>query len=316
MTENIQALTFTDDILADHDTACTIQAGRLLSAGCLEYEIAAYASAVYVDDEIYYYITAREDNITKFVRDCYLKGLYPTPIKYYCKRYDLMEIDEDKIRGEFRLELALRLKEEYPIEFFEKLEALTKELSTNTAMPIINALMKQLDSCFDAKQLKIFESLLDMLLPARHISLEGYEIASRWLAHEYNRLAIEPTKSGHFQKNYASFAYQKPNEGIKYFCDAFAYIAKEKQGLFLKRGYLVSPILESIYFADSYVEAEKIKGEAKDDVMYYLDENYMNVMRLIRKLPPTVNKEAYNQLLEEMKLRKHTVAADTLKYYG
>lgn len=316
MSDQIESISFTDDILSDHDSACAIQASRLLEAGCLEYEIAAYATAVYVDGEICYYISAREDNITKFVRDCYLRGLYPTPVKYYCKRYDLMEIDEDKIRAEFRHELALKLKNAYPREFFESLYEITNRPSVNNAMPLLQKLMRQLDCCFDPRHLKIFESLLDMLLSARHISLEGYNIAKQWVDHEYDRLAIEPMKAGKFQKNYAGFAYIKTNNEIKYFIDAFGYMAKEKQAEFIKRGYLVSPILEYVQFADSFSESQGLRDKAKREAEYYLDMNYMHIMKLIRQLPVTVDKELFDKLMEDMKTKGYTLAVDTLKYYG
>ncbi len=317
MTEQIPELHLTEEIQTNnHDEACTEQAGRLNQMGFLEYELSAYGSAVYQDGEVYYYISAKEESVLTFLRACYLEGCYPSPIQYFYKRYDLLEHTEEEIRSDFRLEVARKLKKAYPKTFLEQLAELTASPCSGNAMPILRELARQLDSCFDAKQLNIFEDLLQRMLPSRQINAEGYQLLSQWLSHEREKLAIEPTKAGVYQRTYAGFCYRQPNGEKAYFSDAFAYLAKERQTKLLARGYLVSPILQYTYYADCYPELEKIKEQAKADLKTYLNEEYLQVMQLLRQLPNAVDKETFEQLLKEAEGEAEPVAVDMLKYYG
>lgn len=206
---NVPEIEMTDELILDHDSNCVAMANKLVDSGCLEYEIAAYATAVYKEGEVYYYVSAKEESALKYIQECYLQGYFPMPIKYYYKRYDMIDTTEEMIRKAFRQYVPLKLQESYPKEFFEAFYDLTKDLHGNRAMSLLETLMSQLKSCFDVKQLNIFDSLLQMLLPARLLNTEGYEIAKRWLHHEYEKQAVEPTKAGAYQKNFGGFVYEK-----------------------------------------------------------------------------------------------------------
>lgn len=317
MNEAIEELSLNaDEGIVDHDAVCTAQAGKLMQIGYLEYEIAAYGTAVYQDQDIYYYISAKEESVAQFIKQCYLKGLYPTPAKYFFKRYDLLHQTEEEVRETFRLYVARKLQADYPQRFFDSMTALTKPLSANGAWPILHELTKQLDSCFDVKQLNIFENLLNMLLPARLLNVEGYQLLKQWLTHEYEKLSIEPTKAGTYQRTYAGFAYQKPDGQIAYFFDAFPYMAQEKQIMYLNQKYLTSPILTHTYYADSYPQLDVIKERFKADLRHYLGRNYLSIMDLLRALPSVIEKKQFDFHLQALKNGGDLQAMDVLRYYG
>lgn len=309
---NLQA----DESIIDHDAVCTAQAGKLMQIGYLEYETAAYGTAVYRDGDIYYYISAKEDTVTHFVQQCYLQGLYPTPIRYFFKRYDLLHHSEEEVRQAFRLYVARQLQAAYPPAFFDSLTKLTAPSSTNAAWPVLHALTKQLDSCFDLKQLTIFEDLLEMLLPARQLSAEGYQLLQQWLAHEYEKLSIEPTKAGTYQRTYAGFAYQRSDGQIAYFTDAFPYMAHEKRTAFISQGLLTTPILTHTYYADSYPELALISEQFQADLHRYLNADYLKVIKLLRKLPPAVDQMAFDHQLDILRQNDASQAVEVLRYYG
>ncbi len=317
MSESIPEIILTDEgNTNNHDEACTEQAGRLTQMGFLEYELSAYGSAVYQEDEVYYYISSKEENLLQFLQECYLRGLYPTPVKYFYKRYDLLERTEEEVRADFRRDVALKLQKAYPKPFLKKLAELTAPPSAGSAMPLMKELMRQLDSCFDEKQLNIFEDLLQQLLPARLINREGYQLGKEWLKQEREKLAIEPTKAGVYQRTYAGFFYQKTNGETAYFSDAFAYMAKERRTKLIAQGNIVSPVLQFTYYADSYPELEAIKGKVREDLKAYLNEGYLQVMRFLRQLPCTVDGGAFEQLRKEVEDAGEKDAMETLQYYG
>ena len=98
--EDIQVIDYDlgpEEGIADHDQVCVSQANKLLQIG---YETAVYGSAYCSrDGEINYYISAKEDTMDKFLCNCYQQNIYPTPAKYFFKRYDLVNDTEEEIKN-------------------------------------------------------------------------------------------------------------------------------------------------------------------------------------------------------------------------
>ena len=144
----------------DHDAQITEQAGKLMKIGYLEYEVAGYATAVYRNGDVYYYISAKEESASNFVHQCYQLRQYPTPIQYFYRRYDLLHMTEEEAKDDFRHEVLLNMQEMYPKILFEAIEKLTAPLSNDSGLGIAKELAAQLENSFDLNQLQIYENLL------------------------------------------------------------------------------------------------------------------------------------------------------------
>lgn len=305
-----------DEGITDHDEMCISQASKLLQIGYLEFETAGYATAYKKDNEIYYYVSDGETTMHKFLLKCHEANIYPTPVKYYCKRYDLLEDTEDDIKRKFRVETAFKLKEAYPRVYFEALEKLTAHFNDNQAFYLLKEMSEQLDGCFDISQLNLFGSLLEMMLKGRLLNEPGYILLNEWLQNEYEKLAIEPIASGQYKRTFAGFAYEKPNGQIGYFLDAFAYMATEKQADFISRGYVVTPILQKSYYADAFQGLTESRAQFKAELEHYLGDNYIRLMKLIKSLDPCVDTALYREYYEKVKETGSKQALAAITYYG
>lgn len=305
-----------DEGINDHDQMAISQASKLLQIGYLEYETEVYGSVYYKNGEINYYISAKDETMDKFLRNCYQQNIYPTPAKYFSKRYDLVNNTEEEIKSGFRLSVAYALKEAYPPVFFEALNTLTTPDSKNEAFALMNELCEQLNSCFDMQQLNLFGNLVEMLFRGRLLTKESYILLNQWLDKEYEKISVEPIASGDYRRTYAGFAYQKPDGTIKYFIDAFPYMAMEKQVMFLSKGYIVTPILTITYYADSFNNLLNSKNQFKAELEKYVGEMYINLMKLFRQLPSGVNNELYLSYLDKIKATGSKMAVDAFLYYG
>lgn len=186
--------------IVDHDEMCIAQATKLLQIGYLEYETAVYGSAYCnKDGEINYYISVKEDTMDKFLRNCYQQNIYPTPAKYFFKRYDLVNDTEEEIKNRFRISTARSLKEAYPPIVFEAFRELTANDCANSAFPIMQELSEQLDSCFDLNQLHLFGDLTEMLFRGRLLTKESYILLNQWLSKEYEKISVEIMASGDYR---------------------------------------------------------------------------------------------------------------------
>ena len=305
-----------DDLTADHDTIIAIQAQKLMEIGYLEYEAAGYATAFYKNGDINYYICDSEKTMNKFVAQCLQDNIVPMPVKYYYKRYDLLKETTETVNTKFRYEIAEKMQEIYPRILFEAIANLTAPASTNNAYPILKEITTQLTSCFDINHLKLFGELLDMMLRARQLSQEGYLLLHQWLDKEYEKITVEPIASGIYSRTYSGFAYQKQGEEVKYFCDAYPYMAQEKQTKYLTRGYIVTPILTTTYYGDSYKQLEESKDKFLYDLQKYLGDSYIKIMKYLKILEPTVNVEKYNYYLQNLQNENKKQAVESLRYYG
>lgn len=300
----------------DHDVVCMMQANQLLTMNCLEYETAAYGTAYFNNDEVYFYISSNEETMRKFRKNAYDNGLYHTPIKYFFQRYDLLVETEEEVKTKFRIEVANRLHDRYPRVFFEALEQLTLSPSLNAAFAISKEIAAQLENSFDTNSLNIFGNLLEMLLEGRLLNHEAYSIMSDWLSNEYEKMTVEPIRHGHYKRSYSGFAYQMPDGTTKYFIDALLYTAEEKHLAFINKGYVVTPILTIQYFADSFDNLQKSRDSFQKEITKYLDANYLKLMQLIKTLPTGIEEAAYQEWAERIKSTGKKDAIAAFQYYG
>ena len=302
--------------MLDHDAVCAVQAGQLLSLNCLEYETAAYGTAYRQNGEIYYYISSREDTILDFSRRACRENLYYTPLRYFVKRYDLMQDSEEDVRARFRLEVARQLDEDYPEVFFDALDALTAPVCDNIAFPFMKKLSRELENCFDLNHLHIFENLLEMLLKSRSLSLEGYDILLEWLKKEYEKTSVEPISFSRYRRCYSGFAYEKPDRSIHYFADGVYHLTVKKQNNLISKGFRVTPILTIPYYADTFDRLQDSRREFLTALKQYFDPNYITLINYLHTLPAGVDQTLYQDYGQKIAATGKTQAIADFRYYG
>ena len=303
------------DESVDHDTLIMIQAHQLMNVGYLEYEAAEYGTAYLQEGEIYYYICDKEETMNKFLEKCLDTGVFTTPVKYFYKRFDLLEETVDEIEKRYRLEVARVLQDNYSGLFFEAISDLIAKPIENEAFQILLEITEQLDSCFDVQQLGLFKDLLEMLLRGRHINRESYEILKNWLAKEYSKF-IDEIMVGKYKKQYSGFAYQNTDGKVKYYQDACSYMTKEKQIEYISQGYIVTPILLKNYYQISAQELNTTKACFEHSIKIYLDDSYVRLMQLLKKLPPSVDPVKYFRYQKELEDSGKKLAINAFRYYG
>lgn len=300
----------------DHDALCVAQSGRLLQVGYLEYEVAAYGIAIYRDDQIYYYISEQDAIIHEIAKEGILKNEYSTPIKYYFKRYDLLHKTKEDIMQEFYVYIAKDLQKQYPKDYFCAIGELVNKQSKNTALTLLKEMTQQLDSCFDEKHLQLFESFLDMLLLARHITLESYELMNHWIVQERRKMEVEIISWGNYKRTYSGFAYQKEDAPVRYFIDALPFRALEKQRTFIAQGYTVTPILSCSYYGTSFTDLYSARDGFKKELEKYCGSLYMPLMHWVKRLPASVDVDAYIRYLEQIDEIEYKECLEAYRYYG
>lgn len=305
-----------DETIDNHDLACADQAGRLLKIGYLEYETAVYSIAYRKDHEIYIYMSDHVENIEQRHTNLLYENIFTSPIRYFFKRYDLIEETEEEVKHRFRIEVAKTMVTDYSDIFFDALEELTIQNSNNTAYPLLQDLSIQLNCCFDINELKLFENLLEMMLHARQISAEGYQLLQQWLHKEYERITYESTDYGNYRRQYYGFAYQKVDGKINYFIDAVKYKVSSKQAEMIREGIIVSPILSNLYQRESYHDLYNCRKLFEQLLMQYTGERYIHFMKTLSNLPATVDENLYKKYLQLLERNKNKQTMNDYFYFG
>ena len=301
--------------MLDHDEVCMAQANQLLLMGCLEYEAAVYGCAYLENGEIYYYLSARKEQIKAFCQNACLQNIYHTPVHYFCKRYDLLDDSEEEINQKFRLEVAKSLSARYPRLLFDAAEALRQSVCANAGFGLVKEIAAQLENGFDIDALTLFADLLDRLLEGRLLNQEAYLIMSQWLKAEYEKNAIETIPYGAYKRQYAGFAYEKAGKR-GYFADALPYLAEERRSTYLTQGYLVSPILTKTYYSEAFTNPLENKKQFLQELQTYLNDGYLALMQRFRQLPATIDSQRYHILSESIQATGQQAAIDAWRYQG
>ena len=271
-------LTQVDKGVQDHDTVCTIQADQLLQHGYLEYEMAVYATAVYIENDSYYFVSSDRQKLEQFRRACYQQNSCPTPSQYFVKRHDAAGTTVSELERQYRFKVACQLQAAYPPQFFKALSDIMAGPCPNGGDSIMWEAAKQLQNCFDSNQLNLFADLIESMFYGRYLSLEGYQQLKQWLGKETRKLDEEPMCTGPYQRTYSGFAYQREAEPIQYFMDAISYQVAEKQQALRNKGYWVTPILTISYQAESYHSLKLTRERFKNDLQTYLGDDYLRLM--------------------------------------
>jgi hypothetical protein len=175
---------------------------------------------------------------------------------------------------------------------------------------------KQLDSCFDSKQLQLFEEFLEMLFVARHISVESYQLMQNWVIQEKRKMEVETVSWGKYKREYSGFAYQKKDEAVRYFIDAVSFRTLEKQRVFIGQGYTVTPILTCSYYGASFADLNSARDVFKKELEKYCGVLYMPLMHWINALPSSVDRDLYMEYLDRLETGYAKESVDAYRYYG
>jgi len=302
----------------DHDMLCVAQAERLLETGYLEYELTAYATAVYQNGSVKYYLSQNELAIDQLIEKLYRDNLCPIPIQYFVKRFDLVNTTKEELQQKFYLEIFKTLHEQYDLYFFQIVHALTQNVPNNYGYELLTHILAQLENCFDENHLQLFQNLLNMMLQSHYVSLESAKLLELALEKEYKKMETEPISSGKYSRTFAGFAYRTNDTSneIKFFIDAVPHLALEKQIRFITLGYTVTPILQKTYYSASHQEMGEKRTLFRQELQLYFGENYINIMQYIKSLPSSVNSTDYHNALSIIKEHSHPKAINAFQYFG
>ncbi len=299
----------------DHDAIATAQSRELINSGFMEEEFACYGTAYIEQGKIKYYISSTERSMNKFMANCILNNIYPTPAKYFVMRCNVPAGMRDDIRQQFKKHSAFLLQQDYPKIYFAAMEKLSAYHADNQAMSILSAVKTKVENTFDQVALEVFRGLVLEALTMKHLTKESYAYWMNWLADEYRKMEEEILEYNYYKRSYSGFAYV--NRGrLQYVRNAFETKVIEQRNRMITEGKVVTPILHKDYYAGTYANLDVCKDVFRELLETYYNRRFFSIVTQLRDLPSVVPIKEYDMWLEKVKTMGKKKAVDSLVYHG
>lgn len=299
----------------DHDAIATAQSRELINSGFMEEEFACYGTAYIEQGKIKYYISSTERSMNKFMANCILNNIYPTPAKYFVMRCNVPAGMRDDIRQQFKKHTARLLQQDYPKIYFTAMEKLSVYPADNQAMSILSTVKAEVENTFDRVALEVFRGLVLEALTMKHLTKEGYAYWMNWLADEYRKMEEDILEYNYYRRSYSGFAYENHCR-LQYVRNAFETKVIEQRNRMITEGKIVTPILHQDYYAGTYADLDTSKDTFRELLEKYYNQEFFSIVTQLRELPSVVPAEEYDVWLEQVKETGQEKAIHSLAYHG
>ncbi len=299
----------------DHDAIAAAQSKELINSGFMEEEFACYGSAFIESGKIKYYISSTERSMNKFIANCILRSVYPTPPRYFVMRCNVLAGARDEIRQKFKRQTAYTLREDYPKCYFSAMEDLSAYPADDKAMPILLRAKNEAENTFDRVALEILRGLALDALTMKHLTREGYAYWMNWLADEYRKMEEDILEYNYYKRSYSGFAYVQ-NGAISYKRNAFETKTIEQRNQAIAEGKVVTPILRQDYYAGTYGDLDTGRRQFQELLERYYNEPFLEIVQAMKRLPPAVPREKYAAWLQELEATGKEKAVRSFRYHG
>lgn len=299
----------------DHDAIAAAQSKELLRAGFMEEEFACYGTAFVERGKIKYYISTTEKSMNRFMTECIMRNIYPTPPKYYVMRCNVSVGLRDEIRQKFKLDTAYSLSKDYSPLYFDAMKELLTYPSDNQAMLILKEISRELENTFDKIALEIFRGLIFEALMRKHLTLEGYNYWQNWLENEYRKMEEDIQEYNYYKRTYSGFAYLQ-NGKIHFVRNAFETKNIERRTALIIEGKITTPILRKEYYASVYGDLDHARVDFTNIMEEYFNQGFFQYIERLYALPSVVSKEQYIKWVNCLQENGTKSEKSSLRYYG
>lgn len=298
-----------------HDAQVALEVAKRAELGYFNVEFTVFGCAYVSQGQRYYRLSANDEKIYDFIEKSSHKNLLPTDLITLTKESPVPIGMREEIALEVKQDLARKLSEEYPLEFFSYLEQIAEEATENTALPFLEKMQEDLNGNFDEKGLKHFEELLESTYLNKKITYEHFNIFEAWLKRERKNMEETIINKDIFEKTFYGIAFVSP-KGIEYITNACkGNIYKRKYKLEMK-GIFTTPIYSETYYYNYNLRLPQVQKKFELDIKNYLNNEYITSIMEFGNKNTKLQKSKFEKYLQEANEKFGESAQKTLKHYG
>lgn len=307
MTGNLQML------MRLHDEVVAEEVGQMAELGYFDTEFTMYGCAYLENGKRYYKISPEAADIYTFIEKSNLRNIFPSNVYQYTKKCAVPAGMKEEIAQEVKLELAKRLSEEFPVDFFDTLHYLANRVTDNRANEYLWNMVDELEGLFEFEKIQRFENTLNYVYSCRRISEKEFLRLHKWLKDERKSMLENYISKDIFEKTMYGMMYLD-DERPCYIENARMEYVYEKMYDIERKGGIVTPIFSKTYWYNYRYRLADVIRDYKAELKNRYTLTYLNEFEKVRCA------EEYQDIFVDAVLqvrRKHGIKpAETLLRYG
>lgn len=167
-----------------HDAQVADDVRRMAELGYFDTEFTMYGCAYVENDRRYYKISPNAEDIYSFIEKSNLQSIFPSNVYEYTKKCPVPAGMKEVIAQDVKMELAKKIRDSFPEEFFVTLANLAGDVIDDSAAEYMWSMVDELEGVFDIERLRRFEEQMEYIYTCRKITWETFKNLRVWLKDE------------------------------------------------------------------------------------------------------------------------------------
>lgn len=287
---------------------------KMAELGYLDKEFTMYGTAYWQDNQRWYMVSSKQEQLYDFISSDRAKDKWATPIMSMTKICPVPAGSEEDIALTVKTNLANQLQETFPITFFSALENLFQNKANNSAESLLRKVQESIEGVFIEEKLQLFEGLVWRAYDRMVLTQESYKRFCSWLAKMRREMEDDVVIKDVFKRTLYGIAYEEQGT-IKFYSNANKSSIYTKCDNLLKKGFLVTPIFVKSYWFNYKYTLDDVRADFKQHLMGIYDKNYIAILKAIHQLPHSVPIAQYTAIKESLRGQDATNQLEVLTFF-
>lgn len=296
-----------------HDAQVADDVRRMAELGYFDTEFTMYGCAYLENGNRFYKISPNADDIYDFIEKSNLHNVFPSNVYQYTKKCPVPAGMKEVIAQDVKVELARKIRDDFPLEFFTLMEKLADEITDDSAADFMWKKVEELEGVFDIEKLRRFEEQMEYIYTCRKITWDTYRALRDWLKDERKSMLENFETKDIFEKTIYGMMYLD-GDRTRYVENARMEYVYEKLFDIESKGGMVTPIFKRTFWYNYSYRLADVMQDYKKELRAYYNKEYIEELEKIRCTD--ANRDLFTDTYRSIKSQYGNKAAETLLRYG
>lgn len=305
-----------DDIYKSRDASTSDLVAIMMELKYFDEQFLYYGLAYAEDGVIKYRLNAKPLPICQFQTACLQKGLFPTNITTHVELAKVPSGQEEAVAAQVREAFLTKLKASYPKALFQALVDLGSICATDAAQAILSPWQAELELCFAADEIALFNGLCQMAYAAKLLTAPVYQTYAAWAAKRTAQIQNCENVIWRDKRYFYGFLYWQDGQRRLY-SNAELPIVMDHAYALKAQGIPCTPIHSKHYWFDAQSQwsIRQWREYFEADLQTLADDAYCQRFFALRALPSPISPQQFADACTAVDTTLYPQAAKTLGYY-
>lgn len=296
-----------------HDAQVADDVRRMAELGYFDTEFTMYGCAYVENDRRYYKISPNAEDIYSFIEKSNLQSIFPSNVYEYTKKCPVPAGMKEVIAQDVKMELAKKIRDSFPEEFFVMLANLAGDVTDDSAAEYMWSMVDELEGVFDIERLRRFEEQMEYIYTCRKITWETFKNLRVWLKDERKSMLENFETKDIFEKTIYGMMYLD-GDRMRYVENARMEYVYERLYDVESKGGMATPIFKRTYWYNYSYRLADVMQDYKKTLRGYYDRTYLDELEKLRRTD--ANRDLFIDTYRSVKKLYGDKAGETLLRYG